>query len=236
MRLLDCGCGPGSITVGLAEAAAPGEVIGLDLQPAQIERARLLAAERGVLNVRFEVGDVSQLPFPDASFDAAFAHTLLLHVRDRVGALREIRRVLKPGGVVGVVDDDHGARLVAPPTPLMEEALGLFMKVVQHHGGDPYFARSMRGLLLQAGFARTEGSATVDGGGCWGSGADTRFFAEWMVEQMNGPAFAELVVGEGWADQSRLDAMAAAIHAWGARSDAFFAVMAPAAVGWVSDS
>ena len=50
------------------------------------------------------------------------------------------------------------------------------------------------------------------------------------------PAFAELVVSEGWADQSRLDAMAAAIAAWGARPDAFFAIMAPAAVGWVSDS
>ena len=97
MRLLDCGCGPGSITVGLAEAVAPGEVIGLDLQPSQIERARLLAAERAISNVRFEVGDVSRLPFPDASFDAAFAHTLLLHLRDRVGALREIRRVLEAG-------------------------------------------------------------------------------------------------------------------------------------------
>jgi hypothetical protein len=93
----------------------------------------------------------------------------------------------------------------------------------------------MRGLL-EAGFARTEGSATVDGGGCWGSGADTRFFAEWMVEQMNMLAFAELVVSEGWTDQSRLDAMTTAIHAWGARPDAFFAIMAPAAVGWVSES
>jgi 2-polyprenyl-3-methyl-5-hydroxy-6-metoxy-1,4-benzoquinol methylase len=53
LRLLDCGCGPGSITFGLAEAVAPGEVVGFDVQPAQVERARALAAERGVPNVRF---------------------------------------------------------------------------------------------------------------------------------------------------------------------------------------
>ena len=71
MRLLDVGCGPGSITLGLAEAVAPGEVVGVDLQPAQVEQARALAAERGVANVRFEVASAYALPFPDAAFDAA---------------------------------------------------------------------------------------------------------------------------------------------------------------------
>jgi ubiquinone/menaquinone biosynthesis C-methylase UbiE len=74
MRLLDAGCGQGSITIGLADAVAPGEVVGLDRDPEQVERARALAAERGVTNVRFEVGDAYALPFPDASFDAVFAH------------------------------------------------------------------------------------------------------------------------------------------------------------------
>jgi ubiquinone/menaquinone biosynthesis C-methylase UbiE len=78
MALLDCGCGVGSITLGLAAAVAPGEVVGVDLQPAQLERARALAAERGATNVRFEAADVYALPFSDASFDAVFAHTLLL--------------------------------------------------------------------------------------------------------------------------------------------------------------
>ncbi len=65
MHVLDAGCGPGSITVGLAAAVAPGEVIGIDVQPSQVEQARALAAQRGVTNVRFEVTNIYELPFPD---------------------------------------------------------------------------------------------------------------------------------------------------------------------------
>ena len=63
IRLLDLGCGPGSITLGLAEAVAPGEVIGIDVQPSQVKQAQALSAVRGVRNVRFEVSDVYRLPF-----------------------------------------------------------------------------------------------------------------------------------------------------------------------------
>src|SRR5215207_5414518 len=66
MRLLDVGCGPGSITVGLAAVLAPGEVVGLDLRPEPLAQARAEASRRGIANVRFEVGSAYALPFPDA--------------------------------------------------------------------------------------------------------------------------------------------------------------------------
>jgi ubiquinone/menaquinone biosynthesis C-methylase UbiE len=74
MRLLDVGCGPGSITLGLAAAVAPGEVVGVDPRPEPLEQARAAAARGGVANARFEVGSGYELAFPDGSFDAAFAH------------------------------------------------------------------------------------------------------------------------------------------------------------------
>ena len=77
MTLLDCGCGPGSITLELAEALAPGEVLGIDRDSSRIEIATRLASERGVANVRFQTADVLELPFPDARFDAVFAHAVL---------------------------------------------------------------------------------------------------------------------------------------------------------------
>ena len=89
MQMIDVGCGPGSITVGLAEAVAPGNVVGIDFQPTQIEQARDLAAKRAVANVRFEVADAYRVPFPDHSFDAAFAHAVLTHLREPVRALVE---------------------------------------------------------------------------------------------------------------------------------------------------
>jgi ubiquinone/menaquinone biosynthesis C-methylase UbiE len=88
MRLLDCGCGIGAITVDLAQQLAPGEVVGIDIAPVQVERSRALAREKGVANARFEVGNVYELSFPDAAFDAAFAHRVLEHLSDPLRALR----------------------------------------------------------------------------------------------------------------------------------------------------
>lgn len=137
MRVLDLGCGPGSITLGLAQAVAPGEAIGVDLQPSQVAQAQALGAARGVMNVRFEVADVYQLPFPDGSFDAVFGNAVLMHLRKPVPALVEVRRVLDPGGIVGVRDCDWGGRIHAPMTPLFDHWYTLTVRVRQRNGGDP---------------------------------------------------------------------------------------------------
>ncbi|HLZ25375.1 MAG TPA: methyltransferase domain-containing protein [Ktedonobacterales bacterium] len=159
MRLLDVGCGPGAITLGLAAAVAPGETVGIDLQPGQVEQARARAAAAGVATVRFEVGSVYELPFPAASFDAVYANSVLFHLREPRRALTEMRRVLRPGGVVGIRDPDNATELLAPTTPLLDESYHLRLRVRQHQGGSPFYARQQRALLLQAGFSRCIGSA-----------------------------------------------------------------------------
>lgn len=95
---MDSGCGGGSITLGLAAHLAPGEVVGLVFEPSVLDWARDLAVGRGITNVRFEPGSVYDLPFPAASFDAAFSRSVLEHFAKPLEALREVRRVLKPGG------------------------------------------------------------------------------------------------------------------------------------------
>ena len=232
MQLLDCGCGPGSITVGLAEAVAPARVIGIDLNPGQLAAARDLAASRKMTRVRFVLADLYALPFPDASFDATFAHAVLQHLREPARALAEIRRVLRPGGMAGVCDGDWGCCLVVPATPLLEHMQALEIRTRHFHGGNVYYARNLRRLLLEAGFARTEAAATC---GSTGTLTETRRDAAFGVARFRG-SFAETVLSQGWADSAELEAMYSELLAWGERPDAFSAGLACAVVGWVADA
>src|SRR5580765_8104219 len=81
-RVLDVGCGPGTITVDIAQRVAPGRVLGFDRAEAVLEPARTAARDAGVDNVEFAVGDVYALDLPDGSFDVVHAHQVLQHLTD----------------------------------------------------------------------------------------------------------------------------------------------------------
>ena len=100
LRVLDFGCGPGTISVGLAEAVAPGELHGVDMEESQVRLARSAAKAIGLDNAKFHVGDVTDLPFEEGFFDIAHCHNVLMHVPDTRAVLAEAKRVLKPGGIV----------------------------------------------------------------------------------------------------------------------------------------
>jgi SAM-dependent methyltransferase len=109
-RWVETACGPGLI----ARAMAPrvGSVVGIDLTPTMIDKARADATEAGVENVSFEVGDATGLDLPDGSLDGAITRFSLHHIPAPVRVLEEMRRVVKPGGYVVVSDfvtDDDGA-------------------------------------------------------------------------------------------------------------------------------
>lgn len=227
MRLLDCGCGMGALTTSLAEWLAPGEVIGIDREPSQVQAARAWAAEKSASNVRFEVGNIYEIPYPDSSFDAAFAFTVLEHVREPLRALREMRRILKPGGVAGILDPDYGAMLQTPSTPGIQELNG-WMQRFSEENASPYYARHQRQYLLEAGFARTEGFAFVVGGG-------NPQMTPLMYRMVMKPTIESLrpwIVEQGLADQARIDTLLAEALVWSERPDAFFALLQCAAVAW----
>ncbi len=226
MALLDAGCGPGSITLGLAEHVTPGPVVGVDIQPAQVEQARTFAAARGATGVRFEAADLYRLPFPDRSFDAVFANGVLMHLREPMRALAELRRVLRPGGTAGIRDPDFSTNVFFPVTPVLEQWFALRLRTRRHNGNDPTLSRSYRRLLLDAGFTWSEAGASVDSAG---TPTEIRRHGAFLLAQLQG--LSRTALAQGWTDQPTVDAIAAEIEAWMQRSDAFCAMTWCHAVG-----
>lgn len=228
MSLLDAGCGPGSITVGLAEAIAPAQAMGIDASAESIDAARALAAERAVTNIRFEIADVYALPFDEAMFDAAFCHFVLQHLADPLAALRELRRVMKPGGVIGLADADHDGIVLWPSDPLLARSFEVLESL--RLGGDPRVGKRLRALLHEAGFARSVGSAVamhegaVDG---------TRLAAEWQARYLEAQPLVDHAVALDITTADEIAEMAAAWRAWGVHPGAFRATFHCEAVGWV---
>ncbi len=225
MRLLDAGCGPGSITIGLAQAIAPGEAAGIDASDGAIAMARAAALEHGVANVRFETADVTALPFADASFDAVFAHALLQHLPFPLDALRELHRVLRPGGVIGVADADFDGAIVAPASPALERSAEILRRTRQN----AFIGKSLRGLLHEAGFVRTAASVTAQ----WqGDETSVRLTGEWNARYFESAPFIAQAEERGWATRVEMRAVAAAWRTWSVDPGAFSAAFWCHAVGW----
>lgn len=105
MRVLDVACGSGALARELARAAGPGgEVLGIDLSRAMLQRARRRPPHRGAAPIRYELGDALALPASDATYDAATVAFGLRNVVDYAGCLAEMRRVVRPGGRVVVLE------------------------------------------------------------------------------------------------------------------------------------
>jgi len=156
--VLDAGCGPGTITLGIARKAGPGRVTGIDIEDTQFQPSQEQAV-REKLPVEFRKGSVYKLPFADASFDAVFSHALLTHLSAPLDALREMRRVLRPGGVIGIRASDMGGSLIDD-----ESGQGWAAYLDQQRAGskDPNVGRKLGRLLAQSGFSVERVSASFE--------------------------------------------------------------------------
>jgi ubiquinone/menaquinone biosynthesis C-methylase UbiE len=229
MDLLDVGCGPGTITLGLARAVAPGQVTGVDHDVAHIQAARALAAERGVTNVTFEVGNALVLPFEDGMFDAAFENNVLTHLaQDAVGAASAVYRVLKPGGFFAARDADADSVVWGNLSDAVKQLDRLFIAWHQSRGSDITLGKRLPAILREAGFTDTVKSVSAD---TKGTPEEVRSHAEITLFLLDGP-FGRDIVDRGWADTSTVERLKASIRAWGEHPDAFFANVHVEVVGW----
>jgi SAM-dependent methyltransferase len=152
IEVLDCGCGPGTITRDIARHIAPGRVTGVDFNPDQIAAAAQEAKAQGIANAEFRQSSVYALPFEDARFDAVFSHALLEHLKEPVKAMLEFKRVLRPGGMLGVCTPDWGGFLLAPPSEQLLLAFEAYKQLQNRNGGDVYCGHKLGLYAEAAGF------------------------------------------------------------------------------------
>jgi len=225
MKLLDCGCGPGTITVGLAEAVTPGSVVGVDLEPTQVALAERTVAERGIKNARFEAASVYKLPFPDCSFDVVFSHALFEHLTEPLVVLQEIRRVLRPGGLIALSSPDWSGNLMAPRDPETERAIEVLMAIQKRNGGNPYVGREFGRLLQEAEFSRISLAAMYD------SYEDVPLAAELLAERIE-DGVGKQVVASSDLDRAEVGELCRSLRRWAKHPTVLFAQAFVEAIGY----
>lgn len=152
MKVLDCGCGPGSISIGIADFLKKGTIILTDIEKRQLEIAKNEADKRNLDNIEYVQCDIYNLPFENSSFDAVFSHAVLQHLSNPQKAINEMYRILKPHGILGVRDDDADSLLIYPYTRKMKYIISHIKQLIPNNGGSPNIGKKYKELLTKAGF------------------------------------------------------------------------------------
>ena len=222
LSLLDLGCGAGTITADLAALVAPGQVTAVDAEPSVLEQARQVAGSRGLANIEFAVADAYATGYPDGAFDVVHAHQVLQHLADPVRALREMRRICRPGGAVAVRDGDYGGFVWYPQVPELDEWLSLYYRVARANGGEPDAGRRLLSWARQAGFSQITGSAST---WCYATAEDREWWGGTWAERIVQSAIAGQAVEGGYATRDDLMRIARGWRDWAAAEDGWFALL-----------
>ena len=216
--LLDFGCGPGSITGDLANyVGAGGTVIGIDDSADAIS----VATRHDHSNrVRFEVASVYELPFSDDIFDVAYGHQVLQHLADPVRALREVKRVLRPGGLVAVRDGDFGTMTHHPHYDDLANWRDLYREVARSNGGEPDAGRRLQTWVGRAGFVDIVATTST-----WDYTTRERrsAWAQMWADRIRLRRFAERATALGRGDE--IEPAAEAWLQWAQEPDGWFSLI-----------
>ncbi len=219
-RVLDVGCGAGSITLGLAQHVA--HVTGVDVDAAEFVEAREYAVANDIGNVGFAEGSILGLDFPDASFDACTMFAMLETVEDPVAGLREVHRVLRPGGLVGASSIEYGGLILAGPDELLlRRFYELRLQIWEAQGDvDIHAGRKLRGRLAAAGFEQVEAWTRYFS---YGTPERVRWFGLGRAADCRDEWYVDSTTELGLADPDEIHGLERAWIRWAESPDAFAA-------------
>lgn len=217
--LLDVGCGPGTITAEFVDRVAPGEVLGVDVGADVIANARNRFPDSAA---SFEVMDLYALDLADDSYDVCHAHQVLQHVTDPVAALREMKRVVKPGGIVAVRDADYAAMHWSPTTPALDKWMATYQRVAHSNDAEPNAGRHLQRWAREAGFEDITPSTST---WLYANQERTGWLSSTWAQRSTQSAFAEQAVDRGFATADELAEIAAGWHEWAAGDHPWFVMV-----------
>jgi ubiquinone/menaquinone biosynthesis C-methylase UbiE len=225
--LLDVGCGPGTLTVDLARQVVPGRVVGVDVSPEVVEEAREHARRQGEgLDVSFLAADFRTLATGGrdgaggaGGFDVVHAHQVLQHLRDPVGALRDMARLVRPGGLLAARDGDFTASTVTPVVPGVDRWVEIYLAVTRRNGAEANAGRHMRDWARAAGFDEADVQYTTS---TWtfDTPEELAWWSDLWAERVVASSLAEQAVRYGVATRDELEVIADSWRQWGASPDA----------------
>jgi ubiquinone/menaquinone biosynthesis C-methylase UbiE len=218
-KVLDVGCGPGTISAGLADRVPQGHVTGIDYAQEIVEQARAVVGDR--TNLDFATADVYALDYPDDSFDVVHAHQVLQHLCDPVRALREMRRVTKPGGLVAVREADFGGMTWYPELPILDEWRQFYRTVARDNGGEPHAGRRLHAWAREAGLTEVTCSSS---NWTYASEADRSWWGGLWADRTVKSTFAATALAGGYVTAADLERIADGWRAWAADQDGWFLV------------
>ncbi|BDZ39386.1 class I SAM-dependent methyltransferase [Microbacterium suwonense] len=219
VRLLDVGAGPGTITMDFARRVA--HVTATEIDADALSLSQSLAAGQGVTNIDFSVEDVHALSFADDTFDIVHAHQVLQHVDDPVRALREMRRVTAPGGLVAARDADYAGFTWFPLLPELDEWLRLYREAARANGGEPDAGRRLLLWARAAGFTDVTATASV---WCYATTEEREWWGGMWADRILESALARQLERDGLATRAELQRISDAWRAWAADGDGWYLV------------
>ena len=218
-RILDVGCGPASITVGLARWAERGHVTGIEVTDEILAAAAATVAEAGVGNITLANESVYELPYGDGAFDVAYAHQVCQHLSDPVAAIVEMARVVRPGGWVAVRDSDYSTMRGYPSSREITRWREVYRQVCRHNGAEPDAGRHLYAWFRAAGLPGVQMSASV--WQFWTPESRRNWGYSWADRCLQ-TSFARQAVEYGYATSNEMEQIAAGWRTWADHPDGYF--------------
>jgi 2-polyprenyl-3-methyl-5-hydroxy-6-metoxy-1,4-benzoquinol methylase len=222
-KILDVGCGPGSITLDFASLVPEGSVLGIDFSPDAISLAQSATTERSIQNCEFKIGDVMNLDFGDGEFDIVHCHQCILHLPDPIKALKEMNRVCKRGGMVAVAEADLGNMIVYPENSGLGSGLKLLREIIKCGGSEPLAGRRLKAWALEAGFVRENieitGNAEV-----YSTAKEISLIGELYAGRFGAAAMGGKGIELGLISEEERANIVDAWTKWSQRDDSFFSI------------